>query len=63
MVVIVAGISVFGSRFQASIHPVASFRSLGVQFFLPGHGRRYHAPAAQMHELLARCVAWMQRAA
>ena len=33
------------------------------EWVLPGHGRRYHAPAAQMHELLARCVTWMRQRA
>jgi glyoxylase-like metal-dependent hydrolase (beta-lactamase superfamily II) len=27
---------------------------------LPGHGRIHHAPAAEMHEHLARCVDWMK---
>jgi glyoxylase-like metal-dependent hydrolase (beta-lactamase superfamily II)/ferredoxin len=30
------------------------------EWVLPGHGRIHHAPAAEMHEHLERCVAWMQ---
>ncbi|MBI3896044.1 MAG: MBL fold metallo-hydrolase [Acidobacteria bacterium] len=33
------------------------------EWVLPGHGRRYHASADEMHDLLARCVAWMRQAA
>jgi glyoxylase-like metal-dependent hydrolase (beta-lactamase superfamily II)/ferredoxin len=32
------------------------------EWVLPGHGRIHHAPAAEMHEHLERCVAWMKRA-
>jgi glyoxylase-like metal-dependent hydrolase (beta-lactamase superfamily II) len=28
---------------------------------LPGHGRIHHAPEAEMHAHLERCVAWMER--
>ena len=31
------------------------------EWVLPGHGRRHHARAAEMHDSLARCVAWMPR--
>jgi glyoxylase-like metal-dependent hydrolase (beta-lactamase superfamily II)/ferredoxin len=30
------------------------------EWVLPGHGRIHHAPAGEMHEHLARCVAWMK---
>ncbi|MBI4459313.1 MAG: MBL fold metallo-hydrolase [Acidobacteria bacterium] len=33
------------------------------EWVLPGHGRRCHASADEMHEHLARCVAWMRKAA
>ncbi len=29
------------------------------EWVLPGHGRPFHAPAAQMREELARCIDWM----
>jgi glyoxylase-like metal-dependent hydrolase (beta-lactamase superfamily II)/ferredoxin len=32
------------------------------EWVLPGHGRRHHAPARQMHDSLERCVAWMRQA-
>ena len=40
-------------------------RLLGYRFewVLPGHGRRHHASADQMHALLAQCVQWMHAAA
>jgi glyoxylase-like metal-dependent hydrolase (beta-lactamase superfamily II)/ferredoxin len=31
------------------------------EWVLPGHGRIHHAPAAEMHEHLVGCVAWMKR--
>jgi glyoxylase-like metal-dependent hydrolase (beta-lactamase superfamily II)/ferredoxin len=30
------------------------------EWVLPGHGRIHHAPAAEMHEHLVRCVQWMK---
>jgi glyoxylase-like metal-dependent hydrolase (beta-lactamase superfamily II) len=30
------------------------------EWVLPGHGRRFHAPKAEMKELLRECVAWME---
>jgi glyoxylase-like metal-dependent hydrolase (beta-lactamase superfamily II)/ferredoxin len=30
------------------------------EWVLPGHGRIHHAPAAEMHAHLERCVAWMK---
>ncbi|HEX8178720.1 MAG TPA: MBL fold metallo-hydrolase [Pyrinomonadaceae bacterium] len=30
------------------------------EWVLPGHGRIHHAPAAEMHAHLARCIAWMK---
>lgn len=33
------------------------------EWLLPGHGRRFHTGAEQMHELLARCATWMRQAA
>jgi glyoxylase-like metal-dependent hydrolase (beta-lactamase superfamily II)/ferredoxin len=30
------------------------------EWVLPGHGRIHHAPAAEMHEHLVRCVEWMK---
>ena len=40
-------------------------RLLSYQFewVLPGHGRRHHASASQMHALLAQCARWMRAAA
>jgi glyoxylase-like metal-dependent hydrolase (beta-lactamase superfamily II) len=32
------------------------------EWVLPGHGRMRHAPEAEMHADLERCVAWMERA-
>ncbi|MCG9892297.1 MAG: MBL fold metallo-hydrolase [Thermosynechococcaceae cyanobacterium MS004] len=29
------------------------------EWVLPGHGRRYHAPAQAMHQALAQCIDWM----
>ncbi|MBI4460716.1 MAG: MBL fold metallo-hydrolase, partial [Acidobacteria bacterium] len=31
------------------------------EWVLPGHGRRHHAPAEQMHKLLARCLEGMRQ--
>jgi glyoxylase-like metal-dependent hydrolase (beta-lactamase superfamily II) len=31
------------------------------EWVLPGHGRQHHAPAAEMHDELEACVAWMKR--
>ena len=31
------------------------------EWVLPGHGRIHQAPAAEVHEHLERCVAWMKR--
>ena len=31
------------------------------EWVLPGHGRRHHASAGQMHDALARCVARMRQ--
>jgi len=31
------------------------------EWVLPGHGRRHHAPAQEIHEQLEECVAWMKR--
>ena len=31
----------------------------GFEWVLPGHGRIHHAPAAEMHAELERCVKWM----
>jgi len=31
------------------------------EWVLPGHGRIHHAPAAQMHDHLERCVEWMKQ--
>ncbi len=31
------------------------------EWVLPGHGRRHHASAAEMHESLAGCIAWMRQ--
>ena len=38
-------------------------RLVGLEFewVLPGHGRRWHAPAAAMQESLTECLAWMER--
>ena len=33
------------------------------EWVLPGHGRPVHLPAAEMHEQLERCVAWMRKRA
>jgi glyoxylase-like metal-dependent hydrolase (beta-lactamase superfamily II)/ferredoxin len=33
------------------------------EWVLPGHGQRHHASAEEMSASLARCVAWMQKAA
>jgi glyoxylase-like metal-dependent hydrolase (beta-lactamase superfamily II) len=30
------------------------------EWVLPGHGRRFHAAAEEMHQSVARCVAWMR---
>jgi glyoxylase-like metal-dependent hydrolase (beta-lactamase superfamily II)/ferredoxin len=30
------------------------------EWVLPGHGRRYHAPADTMHQALKKCIAWME---
>jgi glyoxylase-like metal-dependent hydrolase (beta-lactamase superfamily II)/ferredoxin len=34
-------------------------RGLGFEWVLPGHGRRFHAPAAEMEADLEHCLAWM----
>jgi glyoxylase-like metal-dependent hydrolase (beta-lactamase superfamily II)/ferredoxin len=31
------------------------------EWVLPGHGRIHHAPAAEMHKHLVRCVEWMKQ--
>ena len=33
------------------------------EWVLPGHGRRHHAPAEEMRDSLARCVAGMRNGA
>ena len=33
------------------------------EWVLPGHGRRHHASAEEMRDSLARCLAWMKKAA
>jgi glyoxylase-like metal-dependent hydrolase (beta-lactamase superfamily II) len=30
------------------------------EWVLPGHGRRHHAPAGEMHSELEKCVEWMR---
>ncbi len=30
------------------------------EWVLPGHGRRFHAPAGEMHDEMKRCVEWMK---
>ena len=36
-------------------------RGYSFEWILPGHGRIHHAPAAEMHDHLERCIAWMKR--
>ncbi|HEY9876914.1 MAG TPA: MBL fold metallo-hydrolase [Leptolyngbyaceae cyanobacterium] len=33
------------------------------EWVLPGHGRRYHADAATMHQELLKCISWMESVA
>ena len=37
--------------------------SYDFEWVLPGHGQRHHASAEEMHASLARCMAWMKKAA
>ena len=41
---------------------MATLLDLRFEWVMPGHGRIHHAAAAEMHEHLERCVAWMKRA-
>jgi glyoxylase-like metal-dependent hydrolase (beta-lactamase superfamily II) len=55
-----------GACWYSWSHQVRSMRRLldeRFEWVLPGHGRRVHLPAAQMHRALADCVAWMETVA
>ncbi|PYS91750.1 MAG: MBL fold metallo-hydrolase [Acidobacteria bacterium] len=42
------------------IHSMQRLLDYRFEWVLPGHGRIHHAPAAEMHTHLQRCVAWMK---
>lgn len=47
----------------ALINSMKTLLDYSFEWVLPGHGRRYHADAATMHQELLRCIAWMESVA